>query len=160
MTDSQLRDQIAAKSGVQLGPANETGIEQLRVFKVPDDAIAFYREAEPSRYAEIEKIRLWPIQQVVEENTDYVPGCYARPHGYVVFATTVFGDTYCFDLNNAKSLGSTPIVLLSHEMIGDQTTKEEVTRLAKKIAPDFRSFFEAFVAGNLDITPNHGPEQR
>jgi hypothetical protein len=155
VTNTELRDQIAAKSGILLQPANETGIEQLRSLKVPEDAIAFYREAEPAECAEIEKIRIWPIKDVVEENTNYVPGCYIQPHGYVVFATTIFGDTYCFDLNSAESSATAPIVLLSHEMVGDETSKEEVGRLAKKIAPDFRRFLEAFVAGELDAEPNY-----
>jgi hypothetical protein len=59
-------------------------------------------------------------------------------------------------LNSATSAATAPIVLLSHETIGTETTKEEVGSLAKKIALDFRSFLEAFVSGNLDMKPNHG----
>jgi hypothetical protein len=92
----------------------------------------------------------------MEENTNYLPRCYIRPHGCVLFSTTIFGDTYCFDLNSATSAATAPIVLLSHETIGTETTKEEVGSLAKKIALDFRSFLEAFVSGNLDMKPNHG----
>jgi hypothetical protein len=79
VTNTELRDQIAAKSGILLQRANETGIEQLRSLKAPEDAIAFYREAEPAECAEIEKIRIWPIKDVVEENTNYVPGCWTEP---------------------------------------------------------------------------------
>jgi hypothetical protein len=43
VTNTELRDQIAAKSRVLLQPADETGIEQLR----------FYREAEPEECAEM-----------------------------------------------------------------------------------------------------------
>ena len=154
--NDELYHSIATKSGVALRPASEDGIRQLQALRFPEDAIAYYREAEPSRITEIEKIRLWPIKDVVEENTDYVPGCYIQPHGYVVFATTFCGDTYCFDLNAATSAMSAPIVLLSHEMIDDETTRETVGNLAKMIAPDFRSFLESFAAGSLDITPNYG----
>lgn len=120
---------------------------------VPQEAIRFYREAEPTRCVEIAKIRLWPIKDVIEENTDYVPGCYVRPHGYVVFSTTIYGDTYCFDLNSSNSAPSTPIVLLSHEIFDETTTKEDVIKVAKKIAPDLSAFLNGFAAGELDMEP-------
>jgi hypothetical protein len=73
--------EIAEKSKVELRPASESQLRQLIELGGPEEAILFYREAEPIRCAEIAKIRLWPIKQVIEENTDYVPGCYVRPHG-------------------------------------------------------------------------------
>src|SRR5690242_15609430 len=72
-------------------PAAPEAIAQLESLKVPKEAIAFYREAEPAFCAEIDGVRLWPVKNIVEENTDYVPGCYIREHGYVVFSTTLFG---------------------------------------------------------------------
>lgn len=101
----------------------------------------------------IARIRLWPIKNVIEENTDYVPVCYVRPHGYVVFSTTIYGDTYCFDLNSPNSTASTAIVLLSHEIFDETTTKEDVSRVAKRIAPDLSAFPTAFAAGELDMEP-------
>jgi hypothetical protein len=83
------------------------------------------------------------------------PAAIIRPHGYVVFATTLYGDTYCFDLNSAVSQATAPIVLVSHEMVGEDTTKDELRNLAKRIAADFGSFLQAYVAGSLEITPNH-----
>ena len=83
---------------------------------------------------------------VIEENTDYVPGCYVRPHGYIVFSTTIYGDAYGFDLNSANSTTS-PIALLSHEIFDETSTKEEVSKVAKKIAPDLVAFLHLFAPG-------------
>ena len=82
--NASLYRHIAEKSGVELRPARQNQLGQLIELGVPEEAIHFYREAEPARCAEIAKVRLWPIQHVVEENTDYVRGCYVCPHGYVV----------------------------------------------------------------------------
>jgi hypothetical protein len=152
--NDELHRAIATKSGVELRPATEGDLRELRNLNAPEDAIAFYREAEPTRCAEIKRIRLWPITKVVEENTDYIPGCYVQQYGYVVFSTTIYGDTYCFDLNSATSTASAPIVLLSHEVIDETTTEEQVRAMAKAIAPDLQTFLTAFVAGTLDMTPN------
>jgi hypothetical protein len=84
-----------------------------------------------------------------------VPGCYVQPHGYVVFSTTIYGDTYCFDLNSASSTASAPVVLLWHEIFDETTTKEDVSKLAKNIAPDLSAFLDAFVAGELDMEPTY-----
>ena len=151
---SEFRGRISEKTGVLLRPASDTSVVQLQGLNLPDDAISFFREAEPADVAEINNVRLLPIATMVEENSNYVPGCYIRPHGYVVFGTTLYGDTYCFDLNSAASRATAPIVLVSHEMVGEDTTKEELRNLAKSIAPDFASFLGSYVAGNLDITPN------
>jgi len=121
---------------------------QLQALNVPEDALSSFLEAEPAHHAEIENVRLLPISTVIEESTRYVPGAYIRPHGYVVFATTHCGDRYCFDLK-----GAVPIVLVSHEMVGEDTTKVELRSLAKQVATDFESFLVAFVAGTLDTTP-------
>jgi hypothetical protein len=148
-----LYREIIAKSKVELRPASHAQLQQLMELHVPEEAIHFYREAEPSQCAEIARVRLWPIKHVIEENTDYVPGCYVQPHGYVVFSTTIYGDTYCFDLNSANSIASAPVVLLSHEIFDDTTTKEDVSKVAKKIAPNLSAFLNAFAAGRLDMEP-------
>lgn len=151
--NANLYREIAEKSKVELRPASESQLRQLIELGVPQDVIRFYREAEPTRCAEIARIRLWPIKDVIEENTDYVPGCFVRPHGYVVFSTTIYGDTYCFDLNSANSIASAPVVLLSHEIFDDTTTREDVSKIAKKIAPNLSAFLTAFAAGGLDMEP-------
>ncbi len=149
----ELQVAIASRSGVALRPATEESIRHLQDLGVPEEAIAFYRDAEPAKCAEIQRIRLWPIAQVVEENSDYIPGCYAQQYGYVVFSTTIYGDTYCFDLKSATSAKSAPIVLLSHETIDETTTEQEIRASAKAIALDLQTFLTSFVAGTLDITP-------
>ena len=138
--DVNLYREIVVKSRVELRPATQAQLQQLMELRVPEEAIRFYREPEPTRYAEIARVRLLPIKHVVEENTDYVPGCYVQPHGYVVFLTTIYGDTYCFDLNSANSTASAPVVLLSHEIFDETTTKEQVSKVAKKIASQPISF--------------------
>jgi hypothetical protein len=153
--NANLYREIEEKSKVELRPASESEIRQLKELGVPEDAVRFYREAEPTRCAEIAKIRLWPIKHVIEENADYVPGCFVRPYGYVVFSTTIYGDTYCFDLNSPNSSTSAPIVLLSHEIFDETTTKEEVSKVAKKIAPDLVAFLHLFAAGQLDMSPDY-----
>lgn len=151
--NANLYKLIAEKSGVKLRPANESQLRALIELGVPQQAVNFYREAEPGACAEIAEIRLWPIKDIIEENTKYVPGCYVRPHGYIVFSTTIFGDTYCFDLNCATSSAIAPVVLLSHEIFDETTTKEEIGKVAKSIAPDLPAFLDAFAAEVLDMNP-------
>jgi hypothetical protein len=150
---AEIRSRITDRTGVRLQPASEAEITRLQSLNVPEDAVSFFREAEPAEHAEIEGVRLLPISTVIDENTRYVPGAYIRPHGYIVFATTLYGDTYCFDLNNAVSRETAPIVLISHEMVAEDTSKDELRSLAKPIAADLETFLAAYVAGTLDIAP-------
>jgi SMI1 / KNR4 family (SUKH-1) len=108
----------------------------------------FFSAYEPSACVE-HQVRLWPIEQILEENESYVPGCYASKHGYVVFATTLCGDTYCFDISQG---GQTEprIVLLSHEVIDEDTTAAQISRLAKPVAKSLYEFLDQFVRGEVD----------
>lgn len=151
---TSLARQIAEKSGVSLHLAAPESISVLKKLGIPNDAIAFFSEFEPTECADINGVRLWPIQEVVAENRDYVPGCYIVQHGYVVFATTLFGDAFCFD-TKATGQGN-PTVLISHDGYDwDQVTSEEIARFKKPITSDFKSFLEAYVEETLDIQPNY-----
>ncbi|WP_156885957.1 SMI1/KNR4 family protein [Rheinheimera baltica] len=68
---------------------------------------------EPSETAEVNGVRLYPVDELVGENTNYVPGANLSPKGYVVIATTEYGDAYCVDLNDEMH-GHHPLVLMSH----------------------------------------------
>jgi SMI1 / KNR4 family (SUKH-1) len=140
--------QIFHKSGIEFRAASPLDISKLQALGLPQVILDFYRSYEPSRCIECQ-VRLWPIKDILEENESLVPGCYASKHGYFVFATTVCGDTYCFDLSRGTQAESR-IVLLSHEVVSEETTSEEFARLAKPVAQSFHEFLEQFVRGEVD----------
>ena len=157
-TWAKLAKEITSKSDVAFHPASVEDLAKLKALRVPPDAISFFREFEPAECAEIEGVRLWPVREVLAENSDYVPGCYIAQHGYVVFATTLFGDTFCFDLNAIQQNKGTPVVLLAHDCWDwDEITPEIIGRLKKLAAADFEKFLEKYIAGSLDIEPNYEP---
>src|SRR6266567_5651618 len=115
-------------------------LEELRVLRVPQEAISFFEKFEPAECAEIEGVRLRPVGEALAENRDYVPGCYVIAHGYVVFATTLFGDAFCFDLNAAQSTIGTPIVLVAHDWNWEEITPEAINKLKKPAARNLEEF--------------------
>jgi hypothetical protein len=143
-----LIEQIAEQTKVEFRASSPAELAKLEALGVPECILAFYREFEPSECAEAQ-VRLWPIQHVLEENDGYVPGCYASKHGYIVFATTLCGDTYCFDLTQ-HGQAEPCIVLLSHEVISEDTSAAEFVRLAKPVAPNLYEFLQQFVRGEVD----------
>jgi hypothetical protein len=152
-----LLDKIKEKSNVEFRPAAPGGVELLRSIGVPEDALAFYRDSEPTKCAEIDDIRLWPVADVLGENKDFVPGCFTQPHGYVVFATTIFGDAFCFDRNALASSETAPVVLIAHDWDWDAIKYADIVKLAKPTAPSFKDFLEAYASETLDILPNYPP---
>jgi hypothetical protein len=143
-----LIEQIAEQTGVVFRTASPVELAKLEALGVPESILAFYREFEPSDCAE-GQVRLWPIEHVLEENEAYVPGAYASKHGYIVFATTLCGDTFCFDLTQ-RGQAEPRIVLLSHEVINEDTTAAEISRLAKPVAQTLHEFLQQFVRGEID----------
>ena len=155
---STLGEEISRKSEVPLRPAAPESLSALQRLGIPNEAMPFFSEFEPTQCAEIDGVRLWPVQEMVAENADYVPGCYIVQYGYVVFATTLFGDAFCFDRNTNPQRDGTPIVSISHDGYDwDHVTSEEIAKLTKPIASDFKAFLRAYVDETLDIEPNYEP---
>ena len=141
-----LIEQIAEQTGVEFRTSSPMDLTKLEALGVPESILAFYREHEPSECAQ-GQVRLWPIEQVLEENEAYVPGAYASKHGYIVFATTLCGDTYCFDLTQ-RGQADPRIVLLSHEVITEDTSAAEYVRAA---------YYES--CGRVDLCERHKDEK-
>ena len=55
----------------------------------------------------------------MRENFDAVPGVGLLPRGYVVFASTASGESYCIDTNVKTQEKCHPVVLFGHEEIDE-----------------------------------------
>lgn len=146
---AEILNKMAGATGAVFRPAAEADLNLLGRLGLPPSVIEFYAEHEPEDSVH-GQARLWTIERMIEENRDLVPGCHVVKFGYVVFASTIYGDAYCFDTHHLDARGMPRIVLISHEVVGEETTAEEAARLAKSIAVDLREFLEHFAAGDLD----------
>ncbi len=149
MISPTLVRRVSKASGVAFRPGSTSDLARLQALGAPPDVLAFYRKYEPADCAEIAQARLWPIQHVLEENSDYVPGAYLHPRGFVVIGTTEFGDVYCLDLSDPGP----PVVLMSHELLYDELSLEEIRALRKPVAATFEEFVGKFADGAVDLEP-------
>lgn len=141
-------NEISALTETEFQPASDDDLDALRRLGLPESIIDFYSLHEPSSCAEYQ-VRLWPIRDMLVENSDMVPGAYTSPHGYIVFATTIYGDTYCFDINQMTN-GKPRIVLISHEVVENEINAEQARMVAKPIAANLEAFLEAFIRQDVD----------
>jgi hypothetical protein len=143
---------LTTRTGVPFRPAKPGSLAALRKLDFPETIIAFYAEHEPAGLVEV-KIRLWHIKHIVLENAPSMPGMFSSPVGFPVFATTTFGDTYCFNLAAAEGEDGPPVVILSHEIINQEVTSNEIAEVAKPVAHSLLVFLEKMVAGTVDEEP-------
>jgi hypothetical protein len=144
MSPEEIAAAIAAKTKVALRPASAADLEALRALQAPTPVLSFYERFEPADGVEFNRVRLCPIRSILEENHDYVPGADLYPHGYLVFATTLYGDTYCLDLNDPGP----PVIIMTHEVTFEGMAPGEIKRYRRRVADDFLQFLERFVAGH------------
>jgi hypothetical protein len=149
---------LSAQADVNLRPASPVDIESLESLGFPDAAISFFKNYEPNACAEIADVRLWTIAEAVEENRCYVPGADVAPKGFLVFASNIFGDAYCFDVRGAATRQDPPVVLLTHEEVFEGRTAEDIGRYARPIAANFAEFLQKFVQERLETKPIWPPE--
>jgi hypothetical protein len=145
----QVVRRIAKQTGTPFRPASAASLQQLRDLTFPESLVAFYARHEPADCAE-GVVRIWSIPDIVIENSQGVPGICVTPHGYRVFASTLGGDAYCFNLNRMSAEGDPEIVLISHEAVGEASKADEVHRVAKPIARNLLEFLAQFEKGKVD----------
>jgi hypothetical protein len=144
---------LSAQAGVTLRAASSADIESLQSLRFPEAAISFYKNREPERYAEIGDVRLWTIAKAIEENRRYVPGAYVAPQGFLVFASNICGDAYCFDVRVSATREDPPVLLLPHDADFEGRTAEEIARYARPVAANFAEFLQKFVQECLEKEP-------
>ena len=116
MGDSQKMKQLIKKlTKEEFRIPDEANVKKLRELNIPDYFVDFLIDFEPVRRTFIGNVRLLPIAEIIEENKDYVPGADVYPSGFTVFASTITGDAYCFNMNTKNEINENDIYLVSHE---------------------------------------------
>jgi hypothetical protein len=149
MNNDELAERLRGAAQVDLKPASRPDLEKLAALGVPEDLMAFYRRFEPTECADLGDVRLWPITEIVGENTDFVPGAYLFPKGFVVFSTTSFGDTFCF----RRSVRDSGVLLFSHEIWYEELSPSAVASYGTTVAANFGDFLEMALSDTLQIEP-------
>jgi hypothetical protein len=163
MTQSEkLVEKLSADTDIAFGPATPADLEALEGLKVPPEIVSFYRRFEPQEYVELGEVRLWPIGDILRENTNYVPGCDLIPHGYIVFASNLFGDSYCFDINQMNESGQAPVVLMAHDEPWSEFDADYIAEYIEearlKVADNLEDFLQKFQAETLETDPSYEEE--
>jgi hypothetical protein len=150
-----LRAKLKEKGEPDLGPASAADLNRALAANFPEELVDFYRKWEPEQCIEL-KQRVWSIEEALEENSDMVPGCVLAPLGFIVFASTICGDSYCVDTNVETSNGRHPIVLFSHEVIEEEMPLSDVIPYRTEVAESLEDFFARFTNGTLNDKPSYG----
>jgi hypothetical protein len=153
----KLRKKVQQNSEGQLKPASPVDLKRAQAAGFPDELIEFYRENEPDPKLEcIElKQRIWSIDSALVENQGAVPGCALFPHGYVVFASNLCGDSYCIDTNVTTPDGHHPVVLFPHDAIREEAPLSKIQPFRLEVASSLEDFLLKFTDGTLIDEPNY-----
>jgi len=145
---SSLLEALTAATAVEFQPASQHKLRRLGELGLPANVLRFYEKHAP--VATIEHgIRLWSIDDIVYENTELMPGCCTSKYGYFVFASTLSGDAYCFNTNTCGSDGNPRIVLISHEIVFEDTTPEQIAAATEPVAQNLAAFLKRLIEASL-----------
>lgn len=145
---------IAARLGREgknnmLQPAAVDSLNWLQQMNVPAPVRQFYAAAEPSAPVEIDGVYLLPIAQIMQANTEAVPGIAASQHQLIVIAQTISGDAYALDTNAFDTAGQTPVYLINHERVGEEASLSQIQEQSRLAAASFQEFLSQFSQGQL-----------
>ena len=148
---------ILDPKGKFLGPADEAAIAKLEGLGLPESVLAFYRNYSPLETIKIyhpeEDIYFYPAFKIPSESSRFLAACEISPEGFIVFATSICGDAYCFDLN-ADALDP-PVRLIGHEIMYEGSSVDDIREMSVSAADNFHQFFVNLFSGNLVTDPYH-----
>ena len=125
MENSQIVNEINNHLGFQCFKRPEkSDLNYLTRLSLPQDVLEFYSRYAPVDTIEIINIRLLPISEIIEENTNYTPGYILNPLNFCVVATTIEGDVICV----YKSKTTYSMIIASHDEISEEQSIEEIMR--------------------------------
>jgi hypothetical protein len=151
-----LRAKLKERGQPDLKPASAKDLKDANVARFPEELVDFYRHWEPAKGCVELKQRIWSIKNAIVENADAVPGCALAPHGFIVFASTMCGDSYCIDTNVRGSDGHHPVVLFSHEVIEEDMPRADIMPYRKEVASSLKDFLSQFTNETLSEKPSYG----
>lgn len=124
---------------------NQAEIDYLKSLELPEEVIGFYRDYTPIDIIEVNNVRLLPISEIIEENTNYTPGFLLTALGFCVIASTIEGDVYCI----LKELNDYKIIIASHDEIYEGQELEEIMDGTKEVAKTYYDFLNFFAGRRL-----------
>ena len=130
-------------------PATEDEMKQLQELcddKMPEDMCKFFSECMPQEEVKLGGYMLYPLSRILEENTNYVPGCIIKPLGFVTFASTLDGDAVALDITKPDG----HVYQCSHSLISE----DGLSFYAKKTMVHYDLNYENIIKCSIKIAKN------
>lgn len=155
---------IGAKSPHSFREATDEEMDKLKELagrELPEDFVELFRHAMPTEEVEVSDITFYPLERIIAENTEYVPGRNVSPYGMFAFASTEEGDPVCVDLVHENHT----VFHCPHELLGDgkeiSFCKDEmitlpfnydtVTDFSGCIGEDLDEFLEMLITRTIEL---------
>ena len=90
----------------KFAPATEDELKQLSDLcggSIPEIMQKFFAECMPQAEVEIGNLVFYPLSRILQENSDYLPGCIIKPFGFVTVASTLDGDAFAVDITSPEA---------------------------------------------------------
>lgn len=140
----RLADQM--DQNITFMPAEEADIGWLVEAGVPYDLLHFYALANPSGSFSANAVEIYPLTRLKELNETHNAADEMRSRGFLIIATTVIGDIYFVNANQADS---STIYLGSHDHLLNGITDSEFEEYSTLGAISIQQFLAKFMAGQL-----------
>ena len=85
-------------------------------FNLPKELIDVYKKCYPIEKIEVTDFIFYPVEEIIIENTDAIPGSNIFPYGLFTFSSTLDGDAICIDLNDPNYA----VYQCSHSLLEDE----------------------------------------
>ncbi|MEZ6193100.1 MAG: SMI1/KNR4 family protein [Phycisphaerales bacterium] len=144
----KIMRQISQKTGVRCGPAKPDELETLRELGFPPKVIEFYERFIPEDAIEIGPciLTIHDIRRMCLYDRDPVSTA-AFGASLLPFGEDMSGDLLCFDPDRLDDEGWPLVVTVSHEVVDEDSTPEEVRQGAEEYCKNLPELLKRMVSG-------------
>lgn len=120
---------------IRYGFSDEMLRDSSNKFKLSPELVDFYSNFHFNNTLNVEGILIYSLEDLEKENSDYFPSYLLAEIGYITFSSFGNGYALCVKVDSPE----TTVYEASHDIISEDTSKDEIPTLLKPVR---RSFIE------------------
>jgi len=130
-----------SKEQIFFGRATAEELKILEKLNLPPNIALFFVEHNPIRIVKLERVLLFPIEELYKKNNESKMGKIVNKYKYRIIAGTAGEDVYCINAQHSDMSGESPVYLITGNAL-NMDSLQNVREACYLVGTSFANFLE------------------